>query len=119
MQLIGAARSALNDDLRFAFYQDSLLVTVPSTSNRFEIELFTQVTPHDAINELAGVIGLAEQLIDGLDLETRIGLASASANRLISKPIGTTLPGLWGQWRSSVYFRVRIAVGASSSAMTT
>lgn len=59
-------------DIRLAFYQSSLYITVPSNRDRFEVGLFGKVTPATALNELADVVGLAEQLIDVLDLETRI-----------------------------------------------
>jgi hypothetical protein len=58
--------------MRLAFYQNSLYVTIPSRTNRFEAGLFTRVTPEGALAELADVTGLAEQLIDVLDLELRI-----------------------------------------------
>jgi hypothetical protein len=71
VQLILQARNRFGD-LRLAFYQDSLYVTLPSRDNRFEAGLFTQVTPESALAELADVTGLAEQLVDVLDLELRI-----------------------------------------------
>ncbi len=71
IQLIMQARSRFGD-IRLAFYQSSLYVTLPSAKDRFEASLFSRVTPDDALHELADVTGLAEQLIDVLDLELRI-----------------------------------------------
>jgi hypothetical protein len=48
-------------------------VAVPSTRNRFEVSLLTtRVTPEQVIGDLGAAIGLAQGLIAGLDLETRI-----------------------------------------------
>jgi hypothetical protein len=71
IQLILKARTHFGD-IRLAFYQNSLFVTLPSTRNRFEAGLFTRVTPESALQELADVVALAEQLIDVLELELRI-----------------------------------------------
>jgi hypothetical protein len=60
------------EGMRLCFSQNSLYVTLPSRRNRFEVSLFGQATPTAALNELAEVVALAEQLIDVLDLETRI-----------------------------------------------
>jgi hypothetical protein len=71
VQLVLQARQHFGD-IRLGFYQNSLYVTLPSSRNRFEAGLFTQVTPQSALQELADVVGLAEQLIDVLGLELRI-----------------------------------------------
>ena len=50
-----------------------LFVAVPSKHDRFEVSVFGQdVTPLSAISDLAAVVALAEELIDVLDLETRV-----------------------------------------------
>jgi hypothetical protein len=59
-------------DIRLAFYQNSLYVTIPSSRDRFETSLFSRVTPAAALSELAEVAALAEQLISVLDLDLRI-----------------------------------------------
>jgi hypothetical protein len=74
MELVLRARAELGaNDVRLAFFRNSLFVTVPSSQNRFEVSLFSnQVTAMSAITDLAAVVALAEQLIDVLQLETRI-----------------------------------------------
>jgi hypothetical protein len=74
MELVLAARVQLGvNDMRLAFFRNWLFVTVPSTDDRFEVSLFQRnVTAMAAIADLAAVVALAEQLIDALELETRI-----------------------------------------------
>lgn len=71
IQLVLEARRRFGD-IRLAFYLNSLYVTIPSARDRFEASLFSQVTPAAALNELAEVAALAEQLINVLDLDLRI-----------------------------------------------
>ena len=71
LQLIMRTRDVLGT-VRLAFYKDSVFVTVPSTANRFEVSLFGHVTPDTVAADLVSVVSLTEQLIDSLDLETRI-----------------------------------------------
>lgn len=70
-ELVLDARRRLGD-LRLAFHENHLHVTVPSHHDRFEVSMMRNVTPFDVIADLADVIALAEKLIDVLDLETRI-----------------------------------------------
>lgn len=73
LQLILKARQALDAELRLAFVDNNLFVAVPSSRDRFEVGWFaSKVTPEDAVGDLADVVHLAEQLIEVLDLETRI-----------------------------------------------
>lgn len=73
MELVLQARTQMGGDVRLAFFRNSLFVTVPSAQDRFEVSLFaSQVTAMSAITDLAAVVALAEQLIDVLELETRI-----------------------------------------------
>ncbi|HEX6559366.1 MAG TPA: DUF3137 domain-containing protein [Longimicrobiales bacterium] len=73
LQLIMKARNTLDAELRLAFFQNNLFVAVPSSADRFEVGWFaTRVTPAEAVGDLADVVNLAEQLIEVLDLETRI-----------------------------------------------
>lgn len=73
LQLILEAREALEAELHLAFFQNNLFVAVPSNRDRFEVGWFaSKVTPEDAVGDLADVVHLAEQLIEVLDLETRI-----------------------------------------------
>ena len=72
MQLILQARGRLGADLRLAFYENSLVVAIPSDNDRFEVGLNSRVTPYSVIAELLEVVALAERLIETLDLETRI-----------------------------------------------
>ena len=73
MQLMLETRAQLGGELRFAFHQNQLYVAVPSTRNRFEVSLFTtRVTPEQVLGDLAAATHLAQNLISGLDLETRI-----------------------------------------------
>jgi hypothetical protein len=71
MELIVRARREMGE-LRWAFYANALYVTVPSSANRFEITLSSTVTPETVAADLVSVVQLAEQLIDTLELETRI-----------------------------------------------
>lgn len=72
MELVLHARAHLGD-LRLAFFQNSLYVAIPSSHDRFEIGLFGgRVTPERVVGDFADVLALVEQLIQTLDLETRI-----------------------------------------------
>lgn len=74
MELVLKTRIQLGaHDVRLAFYRNMLFVTVPSNQDRFEVSLFTSnVTAMTAIGDLAAVVALAEQVVDLLQLETRI-----------------------------------------------
>ena len=73
MELIMRARSRLNDGLRMSFHDNSVFVTLPDSGDRFELKLFgAPVTPEGAVGELCQVVQLAEDLVEALDLETRI-----------------------------------------------
>jgi hypothetical protein len=73
MELVMQARALFGSDLRLAFHENSLFVTIPQSQDRFEVGLFGgKVTPETAVGELVEVVGLAERLVDTLDLETRI-----------------------------------------------
>lgn len=73
MELVLQASDRLGADLRLAFYQNYLHVTVPSEHDRFEVSLFGQkVSPYTVIAELTAVVELATRLIESFDLETRI-----------------------------------------------
>jgi hypothetical protein len=73
MELIMRARLTLASDLRLSFHDNSVFLTIPQSVNRFEVKLFGgKITPEVAVGELAEVVKLAEQLVDTLDLETRI-----------------------------------------------
>jgi hypothetical protein len=73
MELIMRARARLNDGLRMSFHDSSVFLTLPDSRDRFELKLFgAPVTPEGAVGELCQVVQLAEDLIEALDLETRI-----------------------------------------------
>lgn len=73
LQLIMDTRTRLGAKLRLAFRDNMLFVAVPSTRNRFEVNLLTtRVTPEQVIGDLGAALHLAQGLISGLDLETRI-----------------------------------------------
>ena len=73
MELILHARSVLDSDIRLAFIDNSLFLTIPTSADRFEVSLFNErVTPETAAGDLVEVVGIAEKLVDVLDLETRI-----------------------------------------------
>lgn len=73
MELIIQAQGAL-PNLRMSFHDNSVFVTLPMSTDRFEVSgLFGgKVTPETACGELVEVVRLAERLIDTLELETRI-----------------------------------------------
>jgi hypothetical protein len=72
MELIIDANRSI-DGIRCSFQASSVFVTIPTSADRFNIRLFgSKVTPETSVGELAQLVGLAEQLIDTLDLETRI-----------------------------------------------
>jgi hypothetical protein len=73
MELIMEAQTTLNTPIRLSFHDNSVFVTVPQNTNRFEISLFfSKVTPESVVGDLAEVVRLAERLVDTLELETRI-----------------------------------------------
>ena len=73
MELLLDANRTLGGRLRASFQDNHLYLTIPSSKDRFNVHIFqTNVTPELVAGELAEVIGLAEQLVDTLDLETRI-----------------------------------------------
>lgn len=73
MDLIMRARVRVNDALRMSFHDNSVFMTLPGQADRFELSLFgRRVTPEGIVGELAGVVRLAEDLVETLDLETRI-----------------------------------------------
>lgn len=73
MELIMRARATLSDGLRVSFHDNSVFLTLPNMGNRFEVKLFGRaVTPENIVGELVEVVQLAEQVVDALDLETRI-----------------------------------------------
>lgn len=73
IELVLGARQRLGTDLRLAFVNNSLFVTLASETNHFEVSLFgNPATPYGAAGDLAAVVDLAEKLIDLFDLETRI-----------------------------------------------
>jgi hypothetical protein len=75
MELIMEAQALLgtHGDLRLSFHDNSMFVTVPEPSDRFEVALFgARVTPEGVMGDLAEMVRLAERLVETLDLETRI-----------------------------------------------
>lgn len=73
MELVMEARLVFSPDIRLSFHDNSVFVTVPQSTDRFEVRLFgPKITPEAAVGELAELVKLAEQLIETLDLETRI-----------------------------------------------
>lgn len=72
MELVLHARTRLGSDFRMAFQGDTLHVLVAGTPNRFEVSFFRGVSPSRTVAELEAVIALAEQLVETLELETRI-----------------------------------------------
>jgi hypothetical protein len=73
MALLMRANAALGGKIRASFQDNHLYITIPSTQDRFNVGIFTStIAPETIVGELAEVIGLAERLIDTLDLETRI-----------------------------------------------
>lgn len=73
MDLIMRARVRINDGVRMSFHDNSVFLTLPGHGDRFELSLFgRRVTPESIVGELAAVVRLAEDLVDTLDLETRI-----------------------------------------------
>jgi ribosome-associated protein YbcJ (S4-like RNA binding protein) len=72
MELIRSAHASFGA-IRCSFQASSVFITIPTSTNRFEIRLWSgKMTPDKAIGELADCVDLAEQLVDALDLETRI-----------------------------------------------
>lgn len=73
IELVLKARQQLSADVRLSFHHNSLFVTIPSDTDRFEVSIFGKnATPYDAAGDLAAIVDLAERLIDLFDLETRI-----------------------------------------------
>jgi hypothetical protein len=73
MELVMEAQALLGANLRLSFHDNSVFVTIPQSTNRFEVNLFgAKITPDSACGELAEVVKLAERLVDTLELETRI-----------------------------------------------
>jgi hypothetical protein len=73
LQLILETKSSMATGVRLAFRDNMLYVAVPSTSNRFEVSLFTtKVTSEQVIGDLGSALQLVQRLVAGLDLETRI-----------------------------------------------
>lgn len=73
MLLIIEAQALLGAQLRLSFHTNSVFVTVPQKKDHFEASLFgRRVSPEDTVGDLAEVVGLAERLVDTLELETRI-----------------------------------------------
>ena len=73
MELVMRARLRLNSGLRMSFHDNSVFVTLPDRGDRFELKLFGgPVTPESTVGELCEVVQLAEDLVEALDLETRI-----------------------------------------------
>lgn len=73
MELVMHTQVALSAPLRLSFHDNSVFVTVPQSTNRFEISLFgSQVSPESVVGDLAEVVKLAERLVETLQLETRI-----------------------------------------------
>ncbi len=73
MELIMEARLIFSDAIRLSFHHNSVFVTVPQSTDRFEVSLFgAKITPETAVGELAELVKLAERLVETLDLETRI-----------------------------------------------
>jgi hypothetical protein len=73
MELIMEARSSLGTDVRLSFHDNSVFVTVPQHTNRFELSLFgSSISPETIVGDLAEVVRLAERLVETLELETRI-----------------------------------------------
>lgn len=73
MELVLEAQTLLGADVRLSFHDNSVFVTIPQNVDRFEVGIFgAKITPETAVGELVEVVGLAERLVDTLDLETRI-----------------------------------------------
>ncbi|MGH7636720.1 MAG: DUF3137 domain-containing protein, partial [Gemmatimonadaceae bacterium] len=73
MELIMRTRATLSDGLRVSFHDNSVFLTLPGMGDRFEVKLFGRaVTPENIVGELVEVVRLADQLVETLDLETRI-----------------------------------------------
>ena len=71
MELILATYVRFNG-ARCCFKDSSVFLAIPSNADRFEVSFTATMTPENAIGELAECVALAENLIDALDLETRI-----------------------------------------------
>jgi hypothetical protein len=75
MELIMQAQVTLGVPVRLSFHDNSVFMTVPQSTNRFELgsALFGgKVTVEGVVGDLAAVVQIAERLVDVLDLETRI-----------------------------------------------
>jgi hypothetical protein len=72
MELIMSAQASFGA-IRCSFQESSLIMTIPTSVDRFEVRLWgAKMNPESAVGELAECVDLAERLIDTLDLETRI-----------------------------------------------
>ena len=73
LQLILETKSSMDSGVRLAFRDNMLYVALPSSRDRFEVNLLTtRVAPEQVMGDLASALHLVQQLIAGLDLETRI-----------------------------------------------
>lgn len=73
MELLMEANAHLAGRLRACFLNNHLYVTIPQSKDRFDVGIFDRsVKPDTVVGDLTEVVGLAERLIDTLELETRI-----------------------------------------------
>ena len=73
MELILQAQQTLGVPVRLSFHDNSVFMTVPQNTDRFEFGFFaSKVSPDGIVGDLAEVVRIAERLVDALDLETRI-----------------------------------------------
>ena len=73
MELVLEAQALLGGELRLSFHDNSVFVTVPQETDRFEVGLFgSKVTPEGVVGDLVELVSLADRLIETLQLETRI-----------------------------------------------
>ena len=73
LQLILETKSSTAAGVRLAFRDNMLYVALPSTQDRFEVNLLTRrVTPEQVIGDLGSALHLVQRLVAGFDLETRI-----------------------------------------------
>ena len=72
MELALQANAMQEDQIRLAFVQNSLYVSIPLPGNRLEAGLNDKVTPESALGDLLDVIHFADRLVDTFQLETRL-----------------------------------------------
>lgn len=72
MDLVLRARDSLGANLRLAFYENLLFVGVPSHYGLFDLHYTSSATAVQVFDDLVAALRLAGDLIDTLDLETRI-----------------------------------------------